>query len=222
MHVEVAESADQLAAVAAGSLARLLAATPATLGLAGGSTPVATYHVLAERDFDWAGITCWLADERWVPPDDLESNTRMVRSELTDRTGAPLIVPDTTVGSPAEAAAAYWGLLDTELADRPGVVLLGIGPDGHTASLFPGTTALEVSDATYVANWVDALGSWRLTATVPFLHTADHLVFLASGSGKAPVLREILVENAPYPAGLVAQGARDVTWLLDAEAAALL
>lgn len=222
MRVEVAHSEEALAVECASELAGLLKETPATLGLAGGTTPIATYHHLADQDLDWARIICWLPDERWVPPADEASNTAMARAELTDPTGAPLLAPDTTVESPAEGAAAYGTLLEGELADRPRIVLLGIGADGHTASLFPNTAALDVDKPGYVANWVDALSSWRLTATVPLLQSADHVVFLASGSAKAPVLREIIVDGALHPAGLVARGARAVTWMLDATAASLL
>jgi 6-phosphogluconolactonase len=222
MRIEVADNEEQLAHDCGDRLASMLATTPATLGLAGGSTPIAAYGKLAEHDLDWAHIVCWLPDERWVPPEDEASNARMARTELIDRTAASLLAPDTTVESPAEAAAAYQTALQSALAVGPSVVLLGIGADGHTASLFAGTAALDIAEPAYVPNWVDALGAWRLTATASLLRGVDHIVFLASGSGKAAVLREILVEEVPHPARLVAEGARDVTWLLDTEAAALL
>ncbi len=97
-----------------------------------------------------------------------------------------------------------------------------MGDDGHTASLFSGTEALDVDRSAYVANWVPALGTWRLTATIPSLSSARHVVFLVVGASKADVLRRILVDGVPLPAGLVAEGAADVTWLLDREAAAEL
>lgn len=221
MRIDVADDAEALAEACAEFLAELLADGPATFGLAGGSTPVDTYRLLAGRDLDWAEISCWLTDERWVPPDDDRSNASMARRELTNRTGASLLAPDTTLDSPADAAATYQRTLEDRRADHE-VLLLGVGADGHTASLFPGTTALEVAEAGYVANWVESLGAWRLTATAALLRAADHIVFLASGSGKAKVLRDILVEEAPYPARLVAEGAGDVTWMLDADAAALM
>jgi 6-phosphogluconolactonase len=222
MRVEIADDTDELAPAAADLLATLLTTAPATFGLAGGSTPIATYHILAGRDLDWSRITCWLPDERWVPLDDVASNSLMARTALTDRTGAVLLAPDTTVESPSDAAATYQLDLETVLPGATGIVLLGVGADGHTASLFPGTDALDVVEAAYVANWVEGLGAWRLTATASLLQAADHIVFLASGAAKAPVLRSILVDEEPYPARLVAEGARDVTWLLDAAAAALL
>lgn len=222
MRIEVAATEEQLAEDCGDELVAMLETTPATLGLAGGSTPVAAYRKLAERDLDWAHIVCWLPDERWVPPADEASNTRMARTELVDLTGASLLAPDTTGESPADSAAAYQAALEPALAVGPSVVLLGVGADGHTASLFAGTAALDIAEPAYVPNWVDVLDAWRLTATVPLLRGADHIVFLAAGSGKAAVLREILVDEVPHPARVVAEGARDVTWLLDAEAAALL
>ena len=218
----MSDTPEDLALAATDLLVDALAEAPTTFGLAGGSTPIATYGALRERDLQWGDITCWLPDERWVPPEDPMSNALMAKRELTDHVGAPLLAPDTLLANPADAAAAYQRLLESELGDRPDLVLLGMGPDGHTASLFPGTDALEASGRGYVATWVDTLGTWRLTATAPLLHAARRLVFLVSGADKAGMLRSILVDEEPLPAGLVAAGAKDVTWLLDAAAAAEL
>jgi 6-phosphogluconolactonase len=222
MNIDVYDTADDLAEAAAGRLAALLAESPVTFGLAGGSTPVATYRILREQSLPWQRVTCWLPDERWVPPDDPASNALMARHQLTDHVPAKLIAPDTALADPAEAAAAYQRLLETEYDGGPDVVLLGVGDDGHTASLFPETAALEVDEPGYVANWVDRFGTWRLTATTPLLQASDHLIFLVSGTGKAEVMRRILIDEEPLPARTVAAGAADVTWMLDTEAAGLL
>ena len=222
MRIEVSDTLEGLAIAAADHLAALLAEGPQTFGLAGGSSPIATYRELRERDLGWERVTCWLPDERWVPVDDPDSNAVMARTALTDHVASRLLAPDTTLEGPAESAAAYQRILESELETGQGVLLLGIGPDGHTASLFPDTAALEVEEAGYVANWVEAHRSWRLTATTPLLQAAARLVFLASGSAKARVVRSILVDEKPYPAGVVARAVEDVTWLLDAEAAAEL
>jgi 6-phosphogluconolactonase len=105
---------------------------------------------------------------------------------------------------------------------HPDVVLLGIGPDGHTASLFPGTAALEVDDRWFVANWVTEKNTWRLTATLPLLHAARDIIFLASGRDKAPALARILTsDKSPIlPARRVMDGAATVTWIVDRSAAA--
>lgn len=235
MRIIVSDTPEDLAVTAADHLAELLTEGSQTFGLAGGSSPIATYRILRDHDLPWERVVCWLPDERWVPSDDNESNARMARAELTDHVPARLIAPDTTFADPAESAAAYQRMLESEFGEGPdgggggsgdgwgsGIVLLGMGPDGHTASLFPDTAVLDVEEAGYVVNWVDAQGSWRLTATVPLLRAASKLVFLVAGAAKAPMLRSILVDEKPYPARLVAEGAQDVTWLLDAEAAAEL
>ncbi len=222
MTIEVYETPEALAAAAADRLATLLADAPVTFGLAGGSTPAATYEILRERQLPWAFVTCWLPDERWVPPEDPASNQLMARRRLTDHVPAQLIAPDTTLADPAEAAGAYQRLLESELDHGPDVVLLGVGADGHIASLFPGTEALDIDEPRYVATWVDVLGTWRLTATAPLLQRAEHLLFLVSGGTKAEAVRRILVDEEPLPATLVADGAKDATWLLDAEAASEL
>ncbi len=219
MRTIVYDTTEDLAAGAADRLTELLGDGPVTFGLAGGSSPVETYRILRERDLPWEQVTCWLPDERWVPADAPESNAMMARTELTNHIAASLLAPDTTLDDPAASAAAYQGILAAELGDAPGVVVLGIGADGHTASLFPDTVAIEASDPGYVANWVGTFGTWRLTATAPLLQAATTLIFLASGLAKAPVLRSILVDEQPYPAGVVAAGAADVTWLLDVAAA---
>lgn len=199
---------------------------PVTLGLAGGGTPRATYGRLTDAGFDWSRLTVWLPDERWVPPDHADSNARMARESFVDSVGAAMVIPDFGIGDPAAAAQAYLETLDGVFVERngataPDLVLLGIGDDGHTASLFPGTAALDEAQPGYVANWVAAKDTWRLTATYPLLWSARHVAFLVSGTGKAAVLADIL-GNGDYPAARVARGAANVTWLVDEAAAGKL
>ncbi|MEN8114366.1 MAG: 6-phosphogluconolactonase [Actinomycetota bacterium] len=222
MDIRVFDSADDLAAGAAGLLAELLRETPTGFGLAGGSTPRATYRQLIEHDVPWSDVTCWLPDERWVPPEDPDANALMARHELIHRVPVRFLAPDTTLDNPRIAASAYEADLADEFGDDPGIVLLGIGSDGHTASLFPGTDALDNDHVGYVANWVPQLGVSRLTATIPLLHRASHIVFLVSGETKARVLRRILADEEPFPARKVADGADAVTWLVDRDAASEL
>lgn len=219
MDIRVFDSSDDLAAGAAGFLAGLLSEQPTGFGLAGGSTPQATFRRLVDRDVPWTDVTCWLPDERWVPPEDPEANALMARQELVDRVPVRFLAPDTSLEDPRVAAAAYQADLLDEIGDDPGVVMLGVGTDGHTASLFPGTDALRDEHAGYVANWVPQLDVWRLTATIPLLRRARHIVFVVSGEPKAAVLRRVIVDEEPFPAWLVAERANDVTWLIDREAA---
>jgi len=222
MRIEVFGTADRLATGAADLLAELLNEGAATFGLAGGSTPRAAYAELQYLDVPWQDITCWLSDERWVPPEDPEANAFMVRRTLLDHVPGRFVAPDTTLEDPHIAASVYETLLEDEFVDGPDVVLLGVGDDGHTASLFPGTEALNVDRAGFVANWVPRLDTWRLTATIPLLHRAKHIVFLVAGASKADVVRSVLIDDDPLPSGLVSRGAFDATWLLDRAAASTL
>lgn len=225
MSVQVYRDPAELAAAAAALVARRASAAtrPFTLGLAGGNTPRATYERLAELDVPWGNVTMWLGDERWVPHDNEESNTLMVRRALVDPVVGKLLSPNTAYGTPEDSAADYEATLDGLFADHgPDLILLGTGADGHTASLFPGTGALDASDRRYVANWVPARNAWRLTATIPLLGTAAELVFVVSGVAKAAILSRIIDDGADLPAGLVARRARKVHWLLDAAAASQL
>jgi 6-phosphogluconolactonase len=203
-------------------LERLREPEASDLGLAGGSTPLATYERLAAADPGWERITAWLGDERWVPPDHPECNAGAARSVLTDRVPLTLLAPDWSLGDPAAAAAAYERALDEAIGPAPGLTLLGIGDDGHTASLFPGTAALEERDRRYVANFVPAKEAWRLTATFPLLWSAATLAFIVTGEAKAEPVRRILDEDADLPAGTAARGARHAVWFLDGAAASLL
>jgi len=228
----VLDGPDDIADMAAATIAHRLneCSGRATLGLAGGSTPRTTYTRLLQEDVDWESVHAWVADERWVAPDHVDNNLRMIRNTLLDRVPAHVYpVPWEPDGDPLEAADRYERTLLELLpgvngVPHPDVVLLGIGEDGHTASLFPGTAALDVQDRWFVANWIPAKDGWRLTATLPLLHAARDIVFLASGSAKAAPLARILAggEEPELPARRVMEGAATITWLIDRPAAAKL
>lgn len=225
MSVHIFATPGDLATAAADHIADVIgeADRVISLGLAGGGTPVATYEALTPLVVDWGKVVAWLGDERWVPHDHDDSNTRMARESLIDRVLCGFVAPDTAFGDPAAAASSYSAALDRILhEDRPDLVLLGIGDDGHTASLFPDTAALDVGDGNYVANWVPQKDTWRLTASLPLLWSAREIVFLVQGSGKAGVLSQIIDDHHPYPAQLVASGADSVRWMIDAAAASQL
>jgi 6-phosphogluconolactonase len=196
--------------------------------LAGGSTPKATYEILA-RDYadrvDWSNVHVFFGDERGVPPDHEGSNYRMAREALLDHVPAGSVHRMQGELPPDEAAEAY----EQELRDffgsnelpRFDLILLGTGGDGHTASLFPETSALEVHDRWVVANPVLKLETTRITLTVPAINAARAVYFLVAGEGKAEPVAEIL-EGTPdpreYPASLIQpRGGPD--WMLDKAAA---
>lgn len=188
------------------------------LGLAGGSTPRATYLSLASRDLDWQTTVAWMTDERWVPPTDPDSNQRMVQETLVASTGVRFLRPDTTLHSPTDAAEHFTEVLASVLPGvNRNVTLLGIGADGHTASLFPGTTALDAQGSRYVANFVPHLDTWRLTATVDLLSKSDIVIFLVSGRSKSRIVAAI-ASGADVPAARIT-ATEQVLWLLDEDAA---
>lgn len=238
MEIIVADNAASLAYAAARRVGSLLESELASveaggrisLGLAGGSTPRATYERLREIDLPWTRIHAWLGDERWVPHDHPDNNGRMARDTLANHVPLRLHpVPYTPNAAPGEAARAYAVTLSEIIAHdegrlRPEVVMLGVGTDGHTASLFPETRALAETVRPFVANPVEAVEGWRLTATLPLLHAARHLLFLASGAGKADAVRRVIEDpdREDLPARRAMQGNASVTWFLDRESASML
>ena len=231
LHVRVIDDGDILADLAATAIARSLRtaladrAGPATLFLSGGSTPRVTYTRLLDQDVDWSRVHIFLGDERWVDQAHQDSNARMAREAFVDSVPATFHPLSTDEESPAAAADGYERTLRELFGDapvRPDLIILGIGTDGHTASLFPGTAALAESGRLFVANWVPDMQVWRLTATFPLLSQAAELLFLATGAAKAEVVAQILEGDAAYPAGTATAGARTVTWFLDRAAAAHL
>ncbi len=227
MDVRVVADPDGVAELASAAVARRLSEAAergrATLGLAGGGTPRTTYLRLREEEVPWRRVDAFLGDERWVPPDHPESNARMARQALLDHVPAEFHPVPWDVGDPGEAAASYEATLGSLMPDwSPDVVLLGMGDDGHTASLFPGSPALEERQRRFIATWVGAKAAWRLTATLPLLWAARHIMFLVTGAAKAEAVAAVLRDQQPLPARLVAAGAGDVTWIVDAAAAAEL
>lgn len=228
MPVHVAADRDALAAHASATIAGLLedrARPRASLGLAGGSSPKATYHQLRWESLNWAMIDLWLSDERWVPPDHEDSNGRMAIDAFIAEVGATLHRPRWSPRlTPADSAAFYEAelrsIIPTGSAD---VVLLGMGDDGHTASLFPSTDALSERTRWFVENEVPQLDTWRLTTTSGFLRAAANVVVIVAGESKSSVLREVL-EGAPnmYPIQLLREATGTVWWLLDNDAASEL
>lgn len=223
MNIQVFPSIDDLAHNAATVIESAVSThTDINLGLAGGATPRRIHQLLADRSIEWDGVTTWISDERWVAPDHEDSNQRMARETLVDAVGVRFLAPDTTLGDPATAATAFEATLSEAGvgSDRYSIVMLGLGTDGHTASLFPGTEALSVTERTYVENWVPALDTWRLTATYELLADTDRILFLVGGGGKAEIIARI-ADGEHFPASGVTARSK-VDWLIDRDAASLL
>jgi 6-phosphogluconolactonase len=194
------------------------------IALSGGNTPRRVYTRLASvgHDLPWERVIITFGDERCVPPDDAQSNFRMARESLI----APAAIPDKSVLrlrgelEPHLAAQEYQDDLDVlatqrgEHIYRHDLVLLGLGADGHTASLFPDTAALEETNRRVVANFVPKLNSWRLTFTFPLIDHARHVCFLA-GVSKSQLVDRALQGDANYPAARVHPTAGELTWIVD-------
>lgn len=231
--VEVFQDLDTLSMAAARRLARAVAESQGpslTIALSGGSTPRGTYRFLA-RHFatllPWERVHFFWGDERWVPADDPASNYRMAREALLDVLPVPPshIHPiPTDAATPEEGARRYEELLLKHFgneAPRFDIMLLGIGDDGHTASLFPGSPALAERERLVVVTEAPSAPTTRISLTFPVLNASRSTIVLAAGTSKRPIINTILHDpdraRALYPAARLApEGA--LTWLLDAEA----
>ena len=225
------------AAVAQVAAKRLVELRPKSVALSGGSTPRALYELLAEpaepfrEQIAWGDIDFFFSDERHVPPDHPDSNYRMANETLFTRVPAP---PHRVHRIPAEnpiavrAAEEYEaGLRNFFGAARPAfdLLLLGLGEDGHTASLFPGSPALRETERLVAAPWVEKFSAYRITLTLPVLNNAGSVIFLVTGASKANILEKVL-EGGPnsegFPAHAVQPASGNLLWLVDEAAAALI
>jgi 6-phosphogluconolactonase len=236
--VEILSDESALAAAAADRFVSIVESTlrfrrVADVVLAGGSTPRAMNALLASSQLRssvaWERVRFFFGDERTVPPDDAESNFNMTRETLF----APLGIPDDHIfrmrgeDEPHAAAADYAAVLTRELGARPrfDLLYLGMGPDGHTASLFPGTIASVDDSKLVVANWVETFSTWRITLTPHVLNDAAHVVITTGGDAKADALHAVF--DGPhqpdrYPVQLVAPEDGELHWIIDEAAAAKL
>ncbi|HEY9729563.1 MAG TPA: 6-phosphogluconolactonase [Chroococcales cyanobacterium] len=198
-----------------------------TIALAGGSTPKQLYEAIATRDLPWENIHVFWGDERYVPPDHPDSNQGMARHAWLDKVDIPAanIHPMPTDGSTPEADAEkhqsqlheFFGTANGQFPEFD-VILLGIGDDAHTASLFPHTEALKVQDRLVTVGNKD--GQPRITFTAPLINHARCVVFLVAGAGKQAALAQIFALEADamtYPSRLI-QPQGELWWLLDESA----
>jgi 6-phosphogluconolactonase len=210
-----------------------------SVALSGGSTPAFLYALLADdpsfqTEVPWDKIHCFWEDERHVPPDHPESNYRMAYDAMLSKVPIPsenvhrikAENPDAQqVVEEYEATIRTFFQLRTGNFPRYDLVLLGLGPDGHTASLFPGTEALHERNRLVVANWVEKFHAHRITMTLPVFNEAAFVLFLVSGAEKAKILRQVLEEKGrkePFPSQLVRPTHGRLLWLVDRAAARLL
>ena len=194
------------------------------IALSGGNTPAPVYARIAAEahDFPWDPVRFTFGDERCVPPDDPQSNFRMARENLF----VPAAVPEESIMrmrgeiDPQIAAQEYEDQLDAIATGRGepiykhDLILLGLGDDGHTASLFPGTAALDEMTRRVVANFVPKLNAWRLTFTFPLVNHARHILFLVGASKSPELIERVLAGDPQFPAARVNPIAGEVTWMI--------
>jgi 6-phosphogluconolactonase len=191
------------------------------LSLSGGNTPKPVYAALAKRPIDWSRVVITFGDERCVPPNDDQSNFKMASETLLDH----IEIPEANVlrmrgeAAPEAAAREYEEALRSRAGDgifRHDMILLGMGPDGHTASLFPGTPAVDERKRWVVENYVPKFEMWRLTFTYPLIDAARHVCFLVNSAGKDDVLAEVFSGTSSFPCAAVNPADGKLTWLLGA------
>jgi 6-phosphogluconolactonase len=203
-----------------------------SVALAGGSTPKRTYEILATDEFrgqvDWPNVHAFFGDERCVPPDQADSNFRMATEALLKHVPAR-VYRMKGEGDAARHAAEYEtelrGFFAGEAWPRFDLVMFGMGDDGHTLSLFPGTTALRETSAWCVSNWVEKFNTFRITMTAPAVNHARQLIFSVTGANKASRLVEVLhgpFEPERLPSQLIKPADGRLDWYVDAAAAAEL
>jgi 6-phosphogluconolactonase len=202
------------------------------VALSGGSTPRALFAELAEEPYssqvDWERIQIFFSDERFVPPESEESNYHLANEMLLSKVPVPerFVHRVATIDITPERSAALYEegiqrVFEVDLTEIPrfDVIMLGLGPDGHTASLFPGSAALSEEEHLVVPNFVEKFDSWRITFTYPLINAAKVVMFLSQGEEKAERVQQVLSGDSALPATQVRPSPGRVLWLLDDAAA---
>jgi 6-phosphogluconolactonase len=223
--IRVFENSRELARGAAEHFVALAQKDSFTVALSGGSTPKILYELLADPQesfrarVSWSRTHFFWSDERHVPPDHPDSNYRMAHEALLSR----VPVPEGNVHrvrsenpNAQEVADEY----EKIIVPRLDLILLGLGTDGHTASIFPGSGVLHEAKRLVAAPWVEKLNTYRITMTLPLLNNGASIVFLVSGAEKAEIVKEVLEGPKKYPAQFVQPTNGELIWMLDRDAAA--
>jgi 6-phosphogluconolactonase len=227
MNFRIFDTTDDLLHAAARTLVeRAKGRERCSIALSGGSTPVPLYVALGSsplrEELAATPVTWAVVDERYVPFDDPRSNAGMIQRTLFAHGMSPghrFLPFRTDFPDPHESAAEYereWQTLGVDTLD---VVVLGIGDDGHTASLFPGTPALDVEDRIAIAHFVPKVEMWRVTITKPVIRAAALRLVIATGASKRPIIDALKAGDTSYPIAQATAGAGETWWLVDRPAA---
>ena len=239
LNIHIEKSAEELAQFAAKQLVEILSRAikergSGSLVLSGGKTPRRVYQILGSKPLsdrlEWNCVHCFFGDERMVPPDHPDSNYGMARRELFERVPIPAENVHRIQGelTAEQAALEYANELRSIYKGRIprfDCVLLGIGEDGHTASLFPGTDALSENEKSTVALFVPRLKAWRATLTFRVINNAREIIFLAEGEKKASIVRKVIESAMPsmnFPATMVRPHDGVLRWMLDSEVSSFI
>jgi 6-phosphogluconolactonase len=215
--------------LAQGAAEYFVAQCPETVALSGGSTPKLMFQILADQfrdDVLWGGIHFFWSDERHVPPDHPESNYRMAHEALLSHVPVAVKNVHRVPGEDPNAADAANEYEQTIIQvteqnlPRLDLIFLGLGTDGHTASIFPGSEVQHETKRLVAAPYVEKLNTYRITMTLPLINNGASVVFLVSGADKAEIVREVLEGENKYPAQAVKPANGELIWMLDKEAAA--
>ena len=217
---------DSMAALFSAAAERFIEQATGSVALSGGSTPKGLFDLLCQAPYrervDWPRLGIYWGDERCVPPDHPDSNYGMTKQHLLDNVPASRVYRMRGELDPKQAADEYEKVLPAGGFD---LALQGLGSNSHTASLFPHTDVLQVTNRRVAAVWVQEVNMWRITITVPELQRARHILFLAAGGDKAEAVQAVIqgpLDVDSYPAQVVREAQGTVSWFLDRAAAGKL
>jgi len=214
MNLRIFDTLPDLAAAAARTIEQRIATIERpVIAISGGGTPQPMYEIFREAP-PTKPVTWVLVDERYVPPGDPQSNSRMIREKLQP---ADFLHFDTELQDPQKTVAAFEKEWHSRAIKRLDIIVLGIGDDGHTASLFPGTAVLDLMEGVAAAVFVPRLDQWRVTLTLPVLRAAALRLVLVSGESKARIVRDAR-EGVDHPIVRATSGV-ETWWLVDKAAA---